>query len=84
METKNIEWIKERLQICSMIEYMDSINDGSKEAAEKLKEISLKVQVEENELEIQLDHNSFDAIYNMLLQLRLINTVKRNQENEEI
>ena len=84
MQKENYTRVKERLQISSLIEYMDSINDGSKEAADKLQEISLKVQVGTNELEMKLDHNSFDAVYNMLLQLRLINTVKRNQENDEI
>lgn len=76
MQKENYSWVKERLQICSMIEYLDSINDGSKEATDNLKDISLKVQVEANELEIQLDQNSFDSVYNMLLELRNINASK--------
>lgn len=71
------DWVKERLQICSLIEYMDSINDGSKEAVDKLQEISLEVQVGSNELKMKLDRNSFNSVYNMLLELRNINASKR-------
>lgn len=76
MLNKEYDWICERLQIISMIEYLDSINDGSEEAADTLKDISLKVQVGANELEMQLELNSFDAVYNMLLELRNINASK--------
>ena len=77
MLNKEFDWIKERLQIISMIEYLDSINDGSVEAVDNLHNYSLKVQVEDNDLEIQLDHNSFDAVYNMLRELRSINASKK-------
>lgn len=76
MENEKICLVKERLQICSLIEYLDSINDGSEEAVNKLQEISLKVQVGSNELEMQLDQNSFNSVYNMLLELRNINASK--------
>ena len=75
MKKENYSWVKERLQICSLIEYLDSINDGSKEAVDKLNDISLRIQVGDNELEIQLDQNSFDSVYNLLLELRNINAL---------
>lgn len=70
-------WVKERIQIVSIIEYLDSINDGSEEAIEMLNDVSLKLQVGINELEMQLDRDTFDVVYNMLLELRRINTAKR-------
>ena len=75
----DVRWVKERIQIVSIIEYLDSINDGSEEATEMLKDVSLKLQVGINELEIQLDRDAFDVVYNMLLELRRINTAKRKK-----
>ena len=72
-------WVKERIQIVSIIEYLDSINDGSEEAIEMLNDVSLKLQVGANELELQLDRDAFDVVYNMLLELRRINTAKRKR-----
>ena len=71
--------IIERLQICAMIEYMDSLNDGSQEAVIKLRDHSLKVQVGKENLEMKIDQNSFDAVYNMLLELRNINGSRLNE-----
>lgn len=73
----DVRWVKERIQIVSIIEYLDSINDGSEEAIEMLNDVSLKLQVGANELELQLDRDAFDVVYNMLLELRRINTAKR-------
>ena len=73
---KKYNLIRERLQICSIFEYLDSINDGSNAAIEDLKKHSMKLQVGSTEMEIQLDQNSFDVIYNMLLELRNVNALK--------
>lgn len=75
----DVRWVKERIQIVSIIEYLDSINDGSEEAIEMLNDVSLKLQVGANELELQLDRDAFDVVYNMLLELRRINTAKRKK-----
>ena len=80
MANHNYDWVKDRIQIISMIEYLDSIYDGSEEASDKLKEHSLEVKVGDNQLNIQLDRYNFDAIYNMLLSLRNINTLKMKSE----
>ncbi len=69
---------KKKIQICSMIEYLDSIYDGSKEAAEGLKEVNLKLKVGSEEVNILLDSDNFSAVYNMLLTLRDINGRKMN------
>ena len=61
-----------------MIEYLDSIYDGSKKAAEMLKEINLKLEVGSEEVNILLDADNFSAVYNMLLTLRDINSQKMN------
>ena len=83
MNYHNYERMQSQLQICSMIEYLDSINDGSMEAAEKLSEYSMEMRVGEENLKIQLDRNNFDAIYNMLLTLRDLNMLKMKSEQEE-
>ena len=82
MLNKEYDWIRERLQIISMIEYLDSINDGSMEAADKLNDFDLEVIVGEEKVKIQLDRYNFDAVYNMLLTLRNINTLKMKLEQE--
>lgn len=78
MANHNYDWVKDRIQIISMIEYLDSIYDGSKKAAERLKEINLKLEVGSEEVNILLDADNFSAIYNMLLTLRDINSQKMN------
>lgn len=78
MENEKIRLVKERVQICSMIEYLDSINNGSEEAADKLKEYFLEVKVGDNQMKIQFDTYNFNALYNMLLTLRDINSRKMN------
>ena len=50
MANHNYDWVKDRIQIMSMIEYLDSIYDGSKEAAEGLKEVNLKLKVGSEEV----------------------------------
>ena len=78
MANHNYDWVKDRIQIISMIEYLDSIYDGSKKAAERLKEINLKLEVGSEEVNILLDADNFSAVYNMLLTLRDINSQKMN------
>lgn len=78
MANHNYDWVKDRIQIISMIEYLDSIYDGSKKAADRLKEINLKLEVGSEEINILLDADNFSAIYNMLLTLRDINSQKMN------
>lgn len=78
MANHNYDWVKDRIQIISMIEYLDSIYDGSKKAADRLKEINLKLEVGSEEVNILLDADNFSAIYNMLLTLRDINSQKMN------
>lgn len=78
MANHNYDWVKDRIQIISMIEYLDSIYDGSKKAADRLKEINLKLEVGSEEVDILLDADNFSAVYNMLLTLRDINSRKMN------
>lgn len=78
MANHNYDWVKDRIQIISMIEYLDSIYDGSKKAADRLKEINLKLEVGSEEVNILLDADNFSAVYNMLLTLRDINSQKMN------
>lgn len=78
MANHNYDWVKDRIQIISMIEYLDSIYDGSKKAADRLKEINLKLEVGSEEINILLDADNFSAVYNMLLTLRDINSQKMN------
>ena len=78
MHNQDYNLLMERLQISSLIEYLDSINDGSKEAADKLKEYFLEVKVGDNQMKIQFDAYNFNAVYNMLLTLRDINSRKMN------
>ena len=78
MANHNYDWVKDRIQIISMIEYLDSIYDGSKKAADRLKEINLKLEVGSEEVNIILDADNFSAVYNMLLTLRDINSQKMN------
>ncbi len=78
MANHNYDWVKDRIQIMSMIEYLDSIYDGSKKAAEGLKEVNLKLKVGSEEVNILLDADNFSAVYNMLLTLRDINSQKMN------
>lgn len=78
MANHNYDWVKDRIQIISMIEYLDSIYDGSKKDADRLKEINLKLEVGSEEVNILLDADNFSAVYNMLLTLRDINSQKMN------
>ena len=78
MANHNYDWVKDRIQIISMIEYLDSIYDGSKKAADRLKEINLQLKVGSEEVNILLDADNFSAVYNMLLTLRDINSRKMN------
>ena len=78
MQNQDYNLVMERLQISSLIEYLDSINDGSEEAADKLKEYFLEVKVGDNQMKMQFDTYNFNAVYNMLLTLRDINSWKMN------
>lgn len=78
MENEKIRLVKERIQICSMIEYLDGVNDGSEKAADKLKDFFFEIKVGDSQIKIQLDRYNFDSVYNMLLALRNINSQKIN------